>query len=161
MSESLWTDIDNYLVTAITTDMGAASAYATLKLDQVVLSDSFQPDRYNPPTAIIFSNTARPIEQGPHADGEVHIYTEYRYFIAVIDNEQTTYAQGKANAQILLQRVREVIRGRFALGGTTSTIGETVYETVIQEMRAEVLGGQLGGKFRGVGVVPIIIRTEI
>jgi len=160
MSAVLWTDIDNYLLTYILADMGVSSSYSTLKINEVFLSDSFTPTDYNPPSVVIFSNSVRPINQGPHGDGEVHIYSEYRYFLACVDAERTTYATAKANAQALTQRLREVIRTRYALGGLASTLVETVYETQVQDMRVEVLGGRVGGLFKGVGVLPFIARTE-
>ena len=161
MSAVLWADIDNYLLTNILADMGSGGSYATLQVNEVLLSDSFKPTEYNPPTVVIFSNTVRPTTQGPHADGEIHIYSEYRYFLACVDDAQTTYAVAKANAQALVQRMREVVRTRWALGGLASTLVETVYETAILDMRVEVLGGQQGGKFRGVGVLPFLVRSEI
>jgi len=160
MSDVLWTDIDNYLLTNILADMGSAGSYGTLIVNEVLLSDSFKPSEYNPPSVVIFSNTVRPVEQGPHGDGNIYVLSEYRYFIACVDDAQTTYATAKANAQELVQRLREVVRSRFALGGLSSGISETVMDTQIADMRVEVLGGQQGGKFRGVGVLPIIVRTE-
>lgn len=159
MSAILWTDIDNYLLTNIQTDLGSGG-YATLAVNEVLLSDSFRPDSYNPPTVVIFSNNVKPISQGPHGDGEVHIYSEYSYWLACVDDEQTTYAVAKANAQTLVQRLRTFVLTRFALGGLASTFVETVYETAIKDMRVEVLGGNVGGKFKGVGAVPFIVRTE-
>lgn len=161
MSESLWADIDNYLKTYIAADMGVTSPYVTLQVTEVLLSDSFKPEKYNPPTIVIFSNNVRPITQGPHGDGEIHIFSEYRYFLAAVDDEQTTYATAKINAQTLIQRLREVIRSRFALQGLVSSVGEFVYETQVLDMRVEVMGGNVGGKFRGVGVLPLLVRTEI
>jgi hypothetical protein len=161
MSAVLWTDIDNYLLTNILADMGSAGSYVTLIVNEVLLSDSFKPETYDPPTVVIISNNVRPIEQGPHGDGTVHIYSEYRYFLACIDDNQTTYATAKANAQELTQRMREVVRTRYALGGEASTLVETVYETQILDMRVEVMGGNVGGDFRGVGVLPFIVRTEV
>ena len=160
MSAILWTDIDNYLLTNILADMGSGGSYGTLLVNEVLLSDSFKPSDYNPPTIVIFSNTVKPTMQGPHGDGEVHIFSEYRYLLAGVDDDQTTYAVAKANAQTLVHRLRQVILNRYALGGLASTMVETVYETQILDMRVEVLGGQVGGKFRGVGVLPFIARTE-
>ena len=161
MSDVLWTDIDNYLLTNILADMGSGGSYGTLIVNEVLLSDSFKPAEYNPPTVVIFSNVVRPIEQGPHSDGAIYIESEYRYFLACVDDAQTTYATAKANAQELTQRLREVIRSRYALGGRSSGIGETVRDTQVLDMRVEVLGGQQGGKFRGVGVLPFTVRSEI
>lgn len=160
MSAVLWTDIDNYLKTNILADMGTGGLYATLIVNEVLLSDSFKPEKYNPPTVVIFSNNVRPISQGPHGDGEVHIISEYRYFLACVDDEQTTYAVAKANAQALTQRLRNFVLTHFALGGLASTFVETVYETQLLDMRVEVMGGNVGGNYKGVGVVPIIVRTE-
>ena len=81
MSAVLWTDIDNYLLTNILADMGSAGSYVTLVVNEVLLSDSFTPTEYNPPTVVIFSNSVKPISQGPHGDGTIHIYSEYRYFL--------------------------------------------------------------------------------
>lgn len=160
MSAILWTDIDNYLLTNILADMGSGGLYGTLLVNEVLLSDSFKPEKYNPPTVVIFSNNVRPIEQGPHGDGEVHVVSEYRYFVACVDDEQTTYATAKANAQALVQRLRDFVLTHYALGGLASTFVETVYETQLLDMRVEVLGGNVGGKHKGVGVVPFIVRTE-
>ena len=160
MSAILWTDVDNYLLTNILADMGSGGLYGTLIVNEVLLSDSFKPEKYNPPTVVIFSNNVRPISQGPHGDGEVHIYSEYSYWLACVDDEQTTYAVAKSNAQTLVQRLRTFLLTRFALGGLASTFVETVYETAIKDMRVEVLGGNVGGKFKGVGAVPFIVRTE-
>lgn len=160
MSAILWTDIDNYLLTNILADMGSGGLYGTMLVNEVLLSDSFKPEKYNPPTVVIFSNNVRPISQGPHGDGEVHVFSEYRYFLACVDDEQTTYATAKANAQTLVQRLRTFVLTRFALGGLASTFVETVNETQLLDMRVEVMGGNVGGNFRGVGVVPLIVRTE-
>lgn len=160
MSAILWTDIDNYLLTNILADMGSGGLYATLLVNEVLLSDSFKPEKYNPPTVVVFSNNVRPITQGPHGDGEVHIESEYRYFLAVVDDEQTTYATAKANAQALVQRLRDFMLTHYKLGGLASTFVETVNETVILDMRVEVMGGNVGGNFKGIGVVPLIVRTE-
>ena len=97
MSDVLWTDIDNYLLTNILADMGSAGSYSTLIVNEVVLSDTFKPAEYNPPSVIVFSNTVRPIEQGPHGDGVIHVISEYRYFLACVDDRQTTYADRKSD----------------------------------------------------------------
>jgi hypothetical protein len=130
-------------------------------LNEVLLSDTFKIEEYNPPSVVIFSNDVRPIEIGPHGDGNYNVNSEYPYFIAAIDAPRTTYATAKANTQELVQRLREVVRARFALGGTTSTIGEFVIDTEVQDMRVEVLGGEIGGEFQGVGVMSFMVRTEI
>ena len=162
MSDVLWTDIDNYLLTNILADMGSAGSYATLIVNEVLLSSEFKEDTYNPPTVIIFSNRAKPIAQGPHGDGSVHIWTDYPYLLMGVDDRQTSYATAKANAQELMQRLREVVRSRFALGGLSSGISETVYDTTIQELRTEVLGSSsTGGKFTGVGLVSFTVRSEV
>ena len=161
MTDVLWADMDNYLIANIDADMGLGSSYTTLQVNEVVLSDTFKPAEYNPPSVIIFSNDVRPIEQGPHGDGTIHIWSEYPYFIATVDAPQTDYATAKANAQELVQRLREVVRSRYALGGLTSTVGEFVYETQVSDMRVEVLGGEVGGKFQGVGVLAFLVRSEV
>lgn len=160
MSAILWTDIDNYLLTNILADMGSGGLYATLLVNEVLLSDSFKPEKYNPPAVAILSNIVRPIVQGPHGDGEVHVISEYRYFLACVDDEQTTYATAKANAQTLVQRLRNFVLTRYALGGLASTFVETVYETEILDWGVEVFGGNVGGNYKGVGALRLIVRTE-
>ncbi|MBT9173441.1 MAG: hypothetical protein DDT21_01842 [Syntrophomonadaceae bacterium] len=160
MSAVLWVNIDNYFKTNILADMGSGGLYSTLLVKEVLLSDSFKPEKYNPPAVAILSNIVRPISQGPHGDGKVHIYSEYPYWLACVDNEQMTYATAKANAQILVQRLRNFVLTRFALGGLTSTFVETVYETEILDWGVEVLGGNVGGNYKGVGALRLIVRTE-
>lgn len=164
MSDVLWTDIDNYLLTNLLADMGTGGLYSTLVVNEVLLSDSFKPEKYSPPAIVIFSNNAKPIMQDEHGDGLIHIFSEYRYFIAAVDAEQTTYAVAKANAQALVQRLRIFALSHYALSGIASTPGdyyEAVEYVTMQDMRVEVMGGNVGGKFRGVGVMPLTVRARI
>jgi hypothetical protein len=155
----LWNDIDSYLISALTTDMGAASAYSTLKLASTpLLADQFEPAKVTFPGVIIVTGEAEH-SPGPHGDAVVHLDIRYPYWIVPICSS-STFALAKADAKTLAGRVRDVLRSRYALGGLAATGGEVVTQTEIGATHIEVRGPNAGA-YLGVAIVEFDVFAEI
>lgn len=141
MSVCLWADIDDYLKTAITADMGPGT-YGSLEIATVLVGETLTPEHHTKPIALIRGMEAEIAdgESGPHSGGEIHfdriIYPYELIFIA----EAGTDAAAKAAGQELWRRGREMLRSRYALGGLASTDGEHVISATPTGGKLEIRG---------------------
>lgn len=125
MSANLCNDIDAYLAAAIAADMGAGT-YGSDEITTVLMGETFNPDQHTLPAALIRGQDVEHLEQYPQQDQSIHLdRILYQYEIVTV-GEAATEAAAWGMASELRRRAREMFRARFALGGLTSSDGETV-----------------------------------
>lgn len=144
MGACLWADIDAALVAAIQADMGLALPPpqmldgVDLGIRTVLVGETINPNHVTLPMVLIRGYDAEYAEDGPHADGAIHVdEIVYPYELIALafvskatteEADRTTVARAKAASQELLRRMRETLRSRPALGGITASDGETVQD---------------------------------
>lgn len=163
MTTCLWNRIDAYLVAQLTTAMGAASSYTTLRLATVATGETFDIDHVTLPYCLVRGVDVRYENEGPHGDGDVHFDDiQYLYDIILVA-ESASEADAKSAAKELLSRVREWIRGDLWLGGLSDDDGETVTHCELGEMRTGVrgVGGQNRGRYMGWASMQLTVFSRV
>lgn len=114
MSESLWNNLDTFLVNRIRAAMGTDSAHPTLKLQRVDTALTWDvaewEDWPKPAVAVMGYERSAP-GYGPHGDGVAHLEPVYRYVLLVMD--EGTQQAAQANVKTLLTRLDAVIRDLY------------------------------------------------
>lgn len=160
MSACLWADIDAYLIAAVTADMGAASAYATLKIAGVEVGEIVNPEQKTLPFVLIRGYEASEGDDYAHGDGVIHLDNmRYPYEIFAFAVSATA-AQAKIDAQELRRRLREMMRSRHALDGIApASDGETVIQTNMTGGGVQVRG--MAGSNRGAYLAAALLELEV
>jgi len=160
---SLWADIDDYLRTELTNELGSGGSYNTQVVKQVIIDDimdftgATKADNY--PLVIVRSSTATQAP-GPHGGGSAKVENTYDYqLVAVL--KATGQAQCKRDVQEMRRRLREFLRTRLALGGLTSTDdGERVQKVTWGRSLLEVWANEKQpGTFFGVTALEFKVIT--
>ena len=160
---SLWADIDDYLRTELTNELGSGGSYNTQVVKQVIIDDimdftgATKADNY--PLVIVRSSTASQAP-GPHGGGSAKVENTYDYqLVAVL--KATGQAQCKRDVQEMRRRLREFLRTRLALGGLTSTDdGERVQKVTWGRSLLEVWANEKQpGTFFGVTALEFKVIT--
>lgn len=160
MSESLWADIDAYLLTAFAEDVGEDSDYVTLLVADVVNTALWTPDRWTLP-AVAFHGGDASAQYGTQKDGFPSEEPTYRYVVSGVVKEAAE-ATARANAKILCARLRESLRTRYNLAGLgQSTLGEGVIETAVPEWAVYVFPVENTKLWYGVARIALDIVTEL
>lgn len=161
MSDCLWVDIDDYIESAISTDMGAAT-YGTLEIATILVGETVDPRNHTLPLALIRSYGAEYGEPHPQADENLHFDgITYPYELIVVGSSATA-AQAKADAQEWLRRLREMIRSRIAFGGLQADDGEIVRFVEIARGAVQVRGRTGGaGEYQAEALLEIEVITQI
>lgn len=160
---SLWADIDDYLRTELTNELGSGGSYNTQVVKQVIVDDimdftgATKLDNY--PVVLVRSSTASQAP-GPHGGGSAKVENTYDYqLVAVL--KATGQAQCKRDVQEMRRRLREFLRTRLALGGLTSTDdGERVQKVTWGRSLLEVWANEKQpGTFFGVTALEFKVIT--
>lgn len=160
---SLWADIDDYLRTELTNELGSGGSYNTQVVKQVIIDDimdftgATKADNY--PLVIVRSSTATQAP-GPHGGGSAKVENTYDYqLVAVL--KAIGQAQCKRDVQEMRRRLREFLRTRLALGGLTSTDdGERVQKVTWGRSLLEVWANEKQpGTFFGVTALEFKVIT--
>ena len=160
---SLWADIDDYLRTELTNELGSGGSYNTQVVKQVIVDDimdftgATKLDNY--PVVLVRSSTASQAP-GPHGGGSAKVENTYDYqLVAVL--KATGQAQCKRDVQEMRRRLREFLRTRLALGGLTSTDdGERVQKVTWGRSLLEVWANEKQpGTFFGVTALELKVIT--
>lgn len=160
---SLWADIDDYLRTELTNELGSGGSYNTQVVKQVIIDDimdftgATKADNY--PLVIVRSSTATQAP-GPHGGGSAKVENTYDYqLVGVL--KATGQAQCKRDVQEMRRRLREFLRTRLALGGLTSTDdGERVQKVTWGRSLLEVWANEKQpGTFFGVTALEFKVIT--
>ncbi len=170
MSACLWTDIDDYLYTTITAQMGAASAYDTLKVRQVVIDEVWGLDEAKKnnkfPLVLIFSDSSE-IEPGGHGGGNVRFANTYTYRLVSVTMTDIGKRQCKRESKEMRRRLREVLRygmtpGASSFGALASTDGERFKNIEYGPAEIQIFGraDQDTGTYYGVTWQDFRILTE-
>lgn len=147
MSACLWTDIDDYLYTTITAQMGAASDYTTLKVRDVIIDEVWGLDEAKKnnkfPLVLIFSDSSE-IEIGAMGAG-IRFNNEYTYRLVAVISTTVGKRQCKRDTKEMRRRLREILRysmavtpGRF--GSLSSTDGERYSKTELGPAEIQIFG---------------------
>jgi len=160
MSESLWADIDAYLLTAFAEDMGDDSDYLTLQVADVVNTALWTPERWTLP-AVAFHGGDASSQYGTQHDGFPHEEPTYQYVVSAVV-KGTSEANARTNAKILCARLRESLRTRYNLAGLgESSLGEGVIETSVPEWAVYVFPVENTKLWYGVARIALDIATEL
>lgn len=160
MSESLWADVDAYLLDALLSDLGGDSAYETLQVAEVHNTALWTPAKWTLP-AVAFNGSEATSEYGTQHDGYPHEQAVYPYVVAAVV-KASSYDSAQAHAKILTARIREALRVRFNLPGlAASTLGEAVIETRVPEWGVFVFPVENTQMWYGVTRVALDIVTEL
>ncbi len=133
MTACLWTDIDDYLFDTITAQMGAASAYESLKVRDVIIDEVWGLDEAKKnnkfPLVLIYSDSTD-IQPGGHGGGNPRFANEYAYRLVAVISTTVGKRQCKRDTKEMRRRLREVLRygmtpGASSFGSLVSTDGET------------------------------------
>lgn len=160
---SLWADIDDYLRTELTNELGSGGSYNMQVVKQVIIDDimdftgATKADNY--PLVIVRSSTATQAP-GPHGGGSAKVENTYDYqLVAVL--KAIGQAQCKRDVQEMRRRLREFLRTRLALGGLTSTDdGERVQKVTWGRSLLEVWANEKQpGTFFGVTALEFKVIT--
>jgi hypothetical protein len=155
MSACLWTDLDAYLTTAITTDLGASSAlYTTLRVQEVTVGPQIDEQHATLPAALIVGQRALPTydEQGA-------LTIAYPYILAVVYGH-ATYTTLKANMQELARRLRVCVWSRGVFGGLAASDGERVWDVELGDVELTTWG-PVEGLYYGAAEVPLTVRSRV
>ncbi len=172
MTDTLWNDLDSYLVDILTTDLGPVSAYTTLQAqlvtattyEQFLAPNTGQRDKESQlPGIFIVGNVAK-FDDGQFGDGKLHLVASMPYDIFCLAQD-TSWPAALADAKTLGTRVRESLRARpnlLYLGSTPqSSIGEVVRRTLIGGLDVWVLKvAGAGGLWRGLARVSVEIEAQ-
>lgn len=165
MSESLWNDIDAYLETAFLTDLGEDSDYATVVVAEVHNTAEWTPGKWALP-AVAFNGNEADSEYGAQHDGFPHEHPTYAYVVSGVVKEASD-ATARANAKILLARLRESLRTRFALDGldpssiSADGSGESIVETRVPSWAVYVFPVENTKLWYGVARIALDVVTEL
>lgn len=130
---STWENIDNWLLVNLKAQMGADSAYTTIKLasyhDEILTA----PQQWEPltlPAAFVESSMVN-IAEAEHGIGTPNENLSYRYGISVVALCPTK-AQAKSQARTLVARLRQFLYYTYAnLPALAASEGEKVEDVVI------------------------------
>lgn len=114
LAESLWNQIDTYLLAAFTADMGAAAGLTTLTVQTFVNTAEWTPNAWTLPAVIVDGETGSLIQE-VHFDGNAHAENTYDYVVGALcisDN----YGTARANAKTLGHRLLGVVLDRPSFG---------------------------------------------
>lgn len=158
MSACLWADIDAYLVTAVTTDVGAASAYTTQKVGDVIVGTMIDEQHTTLPLPAVLI-VGEQAQHGPEGDtlGGSAVWIYPYMLVAVTGN--AAYATLKANLQELGRRLRILATTRAAFGRLTATDGEYVWNTELGAQALQ-LWGPVEGLYYGTVEQPLVVSTR-
>lgn len=160
MSESLWADIDAYLLTAFAEDLGEGSDYVTLQVAEVVNTALWTPERWTLP-AVAFNGSEAVSVYGEQHDGFPHEHPTYLYAVTAAVKEDA-HATALGNAKILAARLRESLRTRFGLQGLApSTLGEAIEESRVPSWAIYVFPVENTKLWYGVVRIALDIVTEL
>ncbi len=170
MSACLWTDIDDYLYTTITAQMGADSAYGTLKVRQVIIDEVWGLDEAKKngqfPLVLIYSDSSE-IEPGAHGGGAVRFANTYTYRLVAVISTTVGKRQCKRDTKEMRRRLREILRygmtpGASSFGALVSTDGETFKKLEYGPAEIQIFGraDQDAGTYYGVTWQDFKILTE-
>lgn len=160
MSESLWNDIDGYLLDALEEDLGEDSGYGTLPVAAFYNTHQWTPERWTLP-AVAFNGNEATSRYGTQHDEYPHEEPTYEYAVASIVKESAE-ATARTNAKILCARIRESLRVRFGLDGLSqSTLGEAIVETRVPQWAVYVFPVENTKFWYGVARVALEIVTEL
>jgi hypothetical protein len=137
---SLWNDIDAYLNTTMTTDLGASSVlYSTLKIAQVVfLADDgskFDEQHATMPCALVLNNT-----QNLAFDEQGNVLgMQYPYTLVLVTNKDrgtdgTAYLSLMSDVKELARRLVVFVKSHPLFGSLKSTSGEGVWNIDTSEV---------------------------
>lgn len=174
MSEAIWNDIDDALVTFFTTQLGLGSANTTLKVRYVAALigmdvsdwDGWSTDGLLPAIIVQGQNTRpQPGEHGTAFSSPRSIGKEYPYLVCVVAEGERRNAE--RNAKILVRRVERAM----LVAKTLTTAGNQPLLDAggeqVQSMRLENVTGvrtfrkpDTQGEWYGVGAVALTVRTQ-
>jgi hypothetical protein len=165
MGESLWHDLDAWQVSIVTTAMGQASNYSTLKLHAVntaLVWDLREWQAWAKPAVAIMSFVEER-QPGPHGDGDAHFTKRYRSaWIALMEGTQS---DAKRDAKILLKRLETLARGLYKQGFTLlpDTSGERLVNMAIghSELSAHRYQGSSDDLWMVMAGLAIDFETEV
>lgn len=109
---SLWQALDETIAAAVAAQMGSAGSYPDRELDSVMIGETWTPDRWTLPAALVLSSDSTESPAG--AGMPAHIVSRYDYALIVVD-EADNYTAAKAAAQTQRRRAVTVIRNWPAL----------------------------------------------
>ena len=150
----LWTDIDTYLTTAITTDLGTSSLlYTTLRVASVTVGPQIDEQHASLPAVLIVGQRCltKLSDMGALA-------AEYPYLLAVVYGH-ATYLTLKANLQELTRRLRLSMWNRGVFGGMMATDNERVWDVELGDVEMTTWG-PVEGVYYGSAEVPLIVRSS-
>jgi hypothetical protein len=161
----LWADLDTYLISAVTTDMGASSGYTTLQVGQVILGTEIDEQHATLPAVMVVG------ERAQITYDEFGAYnTAYPYLLVAVHGERvsdmssasshtTAYTTLKANLQELARRLRLMVDGRGVFGGLAATDGERVWDVTLGDV-AITLWGPVEKIYYGAAEVPLTVKSR-
>lgn len=131
MSEALWVDLDNLLVTQITAQMGTSSPYATYQVKTVVahpLHSVRDWEGWDLPAVVVLG--ARVERQpGAHDSNGPHYDKRYPYgLVAIVEGTRTTATL----AAKTLEKRLEIVCKSLSFTGIAGTDGERVQKAILQ-----------------------------
>jgi hypothetical protein len=138
MSESLWVDIDNLLVTQITGQMGISSPYTTYKVATVVAHPLHSVRDWEGWTlpAVVVVGVRVDRNPGPHDSNGPHYDKRYPYgLVAIVEGTRTAATLG---VKLLEKRLEIVCKG-LTFSGLLGDDGERVQKAIMQATPAITL----------------------
>lgn len=138
MSEALWVDLDNLLVTQITTQMGTSSAYSSYQVQTVVAHPLHSVRDWEgwklPAVVVLGARVER--QPGPHDSNGPHYDKRYPYgLVAIVEG---TRSAATLAAKVLEKRLEIVCKG-LTFTGIVGTDGERVQKAIMQSTPPLVL----------------------
>lgn len=159
---TLWEAIDNWMVTNLAARMGAASAYATLKLasyhDEILTVPQQWADLKFP--AAFVESTSADVLTAEMDIGTPNDNLSYRYGIAIVTLSDTK-KQAKNDGREMAARLRQFLYYTYLELPKLATVsGETVEDVVIGSTFVRPIPATKGDKWYGFALVGFNVRVH-
>ena len=160
-TESLWNDIDSYLVAKAISDLGTGSAYTTLKVLEVHVDDTLEPQEDWHLPAIVISSFLCELDTTLGGDAFDSAVNKYRCGITAVLSA-TSYDQARKDTKEMIRRIAKLARALGAMGRMASTDGETVIDSRIAMQQARIYPAK-GSEtvWYGAGIVGVDVFAEV
>jgi hypothetical protein len=160
-TDCLWNDIDSYLVARVTADLGMASAYTTLQVQEVHVDDTLEPEEHWDLPAVVISSFMCEPGRSFGGDTDDSAVNCYRCGITAVLSADS-YDQARHDTKELIRRIAKLGRSLGALGRLASTDGETVFDSGVAMQQARIYPAQ-GSEtvWYGAAIVGVDIYAEV
>lgn len=166
---SLWARLDAAFAAAFAAAMGEDGSYATLRLQEVAVNETWNPDRGDFPRMILYSTSAR-VGASEHGGGGTRRLDVAYPYLAVAVCTGTTYSDARTGAQELFGRMLAVLAQSSPILAAAMTAdpasGERAVRVVFERGAGasgiEVRGrqGANGGRYLGIALTAWVVETK-